>query len=196
MKASKRHSMFPLGLLGASTRVEYQPLGCVGNRCAVELSVQSVLRPMGSIFAAGNRTIIKPSEYTVHSAILTKELCEKYYDESDVAVVLGGPETGGAFASSRLTICCLHGATAIASHIMRAAAENLTPVTLELGGKSPVIVSDSADFKKTAARVMTGKTLNAEVKFVWHRIMLWCRKVRLMNSSLKLQVRWKPCSRR
>ncbi len=161
MKASKRHSMFPLGLLGASTRVEYQPLGCVGNVVPWNFPFNLCFGPMGSIFAAGNRTIIKPSEFTVQSAILTKELCEKYYDESDVAVVLGGPETGAAFAKQPFDHLLFTGATAIASHIMRAAAENLTPVTLELGGKSPVIVSDSADFKKTAARVMTGKTLNA-----------------------------------
>ncbi|CAI8233122.1 MAG: Coniferyl aldehyde dehydrogenase [Alphaproteobacteria bacterium] len=161
MKASKRHSMFPLGLLGASTRVEYQPLGCVGNVVPWNFPFNLCFGPMGSIFAAGNRTIIKPSEFTVQSAILTKELCEKYFDESDVAVVLGGPETGAAFAKQPFDHLLFTGATAIASHIMRAAAENLTPVTLELGGKSPVIVSDSADFKKTAARVMTGKTLNA-----------------------------------
>jgi coniferyl-aldehyde dehydrogenase len=74
---------------------------------------------------------------------------------------LGGPETGASFAKQPFDHLLFTGATPIASHIMRAAAENLTPVTLELGGKSPVIVSDSADFKKTAARVMTGKTLNA-----------------------------------
>ena len=92
---------------------------------------------------------------------MTKGVCEKYFDESDVAVVLGSPETGFAFAKQPFDHLLFTGATAIASHIMRAAAENLTPVTPRLGGKSLIIVSDSADFKKTAARVMTGKTLNA-----------------------------------
>ncbi len=161
MKASKRHSMFPLGLLGASTRVEYQPIGCVGNVVPWNFPFNLCFSPMGSIFAAGNRTIIKPSEYTVHSALLTKELCEKYFDKTEVAVVLGGPETGATFSRMPFDHLLFTGATGIASHIMRGAAENLVPVTLELGGKSPVIVSETADMKKAAARVMTGKTLNA-----------------------------------
>ena len=161
MKASKRHSMFPLGLLGASTRVEYQPIGCVGNVVPWNVPFILCFSPMGSIFAAGNRTIIKPSEYTVHSALLTKELCEKYFDKTEVAVVLGGPETGATFSRMPFDHLLFTGATGIASHIMRGAAENLVPVTLELGGKSPVIVSETADMKKAAARVMTGKTLNA-----------------------------------
>jgi coniferyl-aldehyde dehydrogenase len=161
MKASKRHSMFPLGLLGASTRVEYQPIGCVGNVVPWNFPFNLCFSPMGSIFAAGNRTIIKPSEYTVHSALLTKELCEQYFDKTEVAVVLGGPETGATFSRMPFDHLLFTGATGIASHIMRGAAENLVPVTLELGGKSPVLVSQSADMKKAAARVMTGKTLNA-----------------------------------
>ncbi len=161
MKPSKRDSMFPLGILGARTRVEYQPLGCVGNVVPWNFPFNLCFSPMGSIFAAGNRTIIKPSEYTVHSALLIKELCDKYFDEADVAVVLGGPETGAVFARQPFDHLLFTGATAIAHHVMRAAAENLVPLTLELGGKSPVIVSDTASMKKTAARVMTGKTLNA-----------------------------------
>ena len=161
MKASKRHSVFPLGLLGASTRVEYQPLGCVGNVVPWNFPFNLCFGPMSSIFAAGNRTIIKPSEYTPHCALLTKDLCEKYFDVEDVAVVLGGPETGANFSKMPFDHLLFTGATSIASHVMRAAAENLVPVTLELGGKSPVIVSETADMKKTAARVMTGKTLNA-----------------------------------
>ena len=161
MRASKRHSMFPLGLLGASTRVEYQPLGCVGNVVPWNFPFNLAFGPMGSIFAAGNRTVIKPSEYTPHCSLLLKELVAKYFQEDEVAVVVGGPETGALFAKMPFDHLLFTGATNIAHHIMRAAAENLVPVTLELGGKSPVIVSRSADMKKTAARVMTGKTLNA-----------------------------------
>ena len=100
----------------------------------------------GRIFAAGNRTIIKPSEYTPHCALLTKELCEKYFDVEDVAVVLGGPETGANF--SKMPFDHLSSpARRPLPRVMRAAAENLVPVTLELGGKSPVIVSETADMK-------------------------------------------------
>jgi coniferyl-aldehyde dehydrogenase len=131
MKPSKRSSMFPLGVLGASTRVEYQPLGCVGNVVPWNFPFNLCFGPMSSIFAAGNRTIIKPSEYTVRSALLTKELCDKYYSEDEVAVVLGGPETGATFSRMPFDHLLFTGATSIASHVMRAAAENLVPVTLE-----------------------------------------------------------------
>ncbi len=161
MRASKRHSMFPLGLLGARTRVEYQPLGCVGNVVPWNFPFNLAFGPCGSIFAAGNRTIIKPSEYTPHSALLTKEMVEATYNEDEAAVVTGGSETGAVFGRMPFDHLLFTGATAIAHHIMRGAAENLVPVTLELGGKSPVLVSDTADMGKTAARVMTGKTLNA-----------------------------------
>ncbi len=161
MRASKRHSMFPLGVFGARTRVEYQALGCVGNVVPWNFPFNLAFGPMGSIFAAGNRTIIKPSEFTPHCSLLMKDLISKYFKEDEAVVVLGGPETGAIFSRMPFDHLLFTGATGIASHIMRAAAENLVPVTLELGGKSPVIVSDSADMKKTAARVMTGKTLNA-----------------------------------
>lgn len=161
MRASRRHSAFPLGFLGGRTRVEYQPLGCVGNVVPWNFPFNLAFGPMGSILAAGNRTIIKPSEYTPHCALLTKELVEAHFNEDEVAVVLGGPETGAVFARMPFDHLLFTGATAIAHHIMRGAAENLVPMTLELGGKSPVIVSKTADMRKTAARVMTGKTLNA-----------------------------------
>ncbi len=161
MKPSKRHSMFPLGLLGAKTRVDYQALGCVGNVVPWNFPFNLAFGPMGSIFAAGNRTILKPSEFTPYSSILMKELVEEYFAEDEAAVVLGGPDTGAVFSSMPFDHLLFTGATAIASHVMRAAAENLVPVTLELGGKSPVIISKSADLKKSAARIMTGKTLNA-----------------------------------
>ena len=161
IKSSKRHSMFPLGLLGAKTRVDYQALGCVGNVVPWNFPFNLAFGPMGSIFSAGNRTIIKPSEFTPRSAILIKKLVEEYFLEEEVAVVLGGSATGVVFSSMPFDHLLFTGATAIASHVMRAAAENLVPVTLELGGKSPVIISKSADLKKSAARIMTGKTLNA-----------------------------------
>ncbi len=161
MRSSKRSSAFPLGLFGARTRVDYQPLGCVGNVVPWNFPFNLAFSPSGSIFAAGNRTIIKPSEFTPESAMLTKSIIEKYYDETEAAVVTGGPETGAIFSRMPFDHLLFTGATAIAHHIMRGAAENLVPVTLELGGKSPVLVSDSADMKKTAARVMMGKTLNA-----------------------------------
>jgi coniferyl-aldehyde dehydrogenase len=83
------------------------------------------------------------------------------YDESEVAVFTGGPDVGGAFSRLAFDHLLFTGATSIAYHVMRAAAENLVPTTLELGGKSPVIIGASADMALTAKRVMMGKTLNA-----------------------------------
>ena len=89
MKSSKRHSMFPLGLFGAKTRVDYQALGCVGNVVPWNFPFNLAFGPMGSIFSAGNRIILKPSEFTPYSAILIKELIEEYFGEDEAAVVLG-----------------------------------------------------------------------------------------------------------
>ncbi len=161
MRPSRRQSVFPLGLLGASTRIEYQPLGSVGTVVPWNFPFNLCFGPLGSIFAAGNRVIIKPSEFTPTSSDLIKELVGKYFDEDESYVVLGGPAIGELFCSQPFDHLLFTGSTSIASSVMKAAAKNLVPVTLELGGKSPVIVSESADLGKAATRIMAGKTLNA-----------------------------------
>jgi coniferyl-aldehyde dehydrogenase len=83
------------------------------------------------------------------------------FDETEVAVFTGGPDVGAAFSRLPFDHLLFTGATSIAYHVMKAAAENLVPTTLELGGKSPVIIGDSADLALTAKRVMMGKTMNA-----------------------------------
>ncbi len=105
--------------------------------------------------------MIKPSEYTPRSSELMERMFASAFDESEVAVFTGGPEVGGAFSRLAFDHLLFTGATSIAYHVQRAAAENLVPTTLELGGKSPVIISDSADMALTAKRVMMGKTMNA-----------------------------------
>ena len=89
------------------------------------------------------------------------EIVQDAWDEKEVAIFTGGPEVGAAFSSLPFDHLLFTGATSIARHIMAAAAKNLVPVTLELGGKSPVLVSRSADIKKTVGRIMMGKTMNA-----------------------------------
>ena len=111
--------------------------------------------------AAGNRVMIKPSEYTPRSSELMERMFKSAYDETEVAVFTGGPDIGAAFSKLAFDHLLFTGATSVAYHVMRAAAENLVPLTLELGGKSPVIIGDSADMALTAKRVMMGKTLNA-----------------------------------
>lgn len=161
MKAEKRKIQFPLNILGSSGRVEYQPLGVVGCISPWNFPVNLTFTPLAGIFAAGNRTMIKPSEFTPETSELMREMFESTYDTEEVAVFTGGPEVGAVFSALPFDHLLFTGATSVAKHIMRAASENLVPVTLELGGKSPVIIGESADIELTAANVMAGKTLNA-----------------------------------
>lgn len=161
MKPEKRKVMFPLGIFGARGRIEYQPLGVVGCISPWNFPVQLTFAPLAGIFAAGNRTMIKPSEFTAQTSELMKELFAEAYDEDEVAVFTGGPDVGGAFSRLPFDHLLFTGATSVAKHVMRAAAENLVPLTLELGGKSPVIIGRSANMELAATNIMAGKTMNA-----------------------------------
>lgn len=105
--------------------------------------------------------MIKPSEFTPETSALMAKMFAEAYDEDEVAVLTGGAEVGSAFSTLPFDHLLFTGATSIAKHVMRAAAENLVPVTLELGGKSPVIIGENADMELTAANIMAGKTMNA-----------------------------------
>ena len=150
-----------LGLFGARAYVVYQPKGVVGVISPWNFPVNLTFTPLAGIFASGNRAMIKPSEFTPRTSALMEQMFRSAYDETEVAVFNGGPDVGGAFAKLPFDHLLFTGATSIAGHILHAAAENLVPTTLELGGKSPVIVGQSADMALTAKRVMMGKTLNA-----------------------------------
>lgn len=161
MRPSKRSAQFPLGVFGARAVVHYQPKGVVGIVSPWNFPVNLTFTPLAGVFAAGNRAMIKPSEFTEHTSQLMAELFSQYYSDEEVAVVTGGPEVGAAFTKLPFDHLVFTGATSVAHHVMRAAAENLVPVTLELGGKSPTIIGESADIEKAALRIMSGKTLNA-----------------------------------
>jgi coniferyl-aldehyde dehydrogenase len=105
--------------------------------------------------------MIKPSEMTPATSELMKKMFASAFDEEEIVVVTGGADVGQAFASLAFDHIIFTGATSIGRHVMKAAAENLVPVTLELGGKSPVILGRSADLVTSAARIMNGKTFNA-----------------------------------
>ncbi|MEQ8858533.1 MAG: coniferyl aldehyde dehydrogenase [Pseudomonadales bacterium] len=152
---------FPLNLLGAKARVEYQPLGVVGVISPWNFPVNLTFTPLAGVLAAGNRCMIKPSEYTPATSALMAEVFPSAFDELEIAVITGGPQAGADFSGLPFDHLLFTGATSIGRHVMRAAAEHLVPVTLELGGKSPVVVGRSADLQKTADSIMTGKMLNA-----------------------------------
>lgn len=161
MRTEKRGVDFPLNLMGAKAEVRYQPKGVVGIISPWNFPVNLTFAPLANVFAAGNRAMIKPSEFTEKTSELMAELFAKYYTEEEVAVVTGGPDVGAKFTQLAFDHMIFTGATSIAHHVMRAAADNLVPLTLELGGKSPVVLGKSADLKKAASRIMAGKTLNA-----------------------------------
>jgi coniferyl-aldehyde dehydrogenase len=150
-----------LGLFGAKAEVQHQPKGVVGVISPWNFPVNLTFAPLAGVLAAGNRAMIKPSEFTPITSDLMKAMFAKAFSEEEIAVITGGPEVGQAFTSLPFDHLVFTGATSVARHVMRAAAENLVPVTLELGGKSPVILSRGADMATAAARVMNGKTLNA-----------------------------------
>ena len=160
MKHEKRKPMFPLGLFGARAHVEYHPKGVVGNLATWNFPVHIPLGPLAGIFAAGNRCMVKLSEITPETSALIAELIPKYFEETELAGINGGPEIGAAFSALPFDHLLFTGATGVARHILHAAADNLTPVTLELGGKSPVIISRTANLNETALRIMGGKTIN------------------------------------
>ena len=169
MKDEKRKSNlsqpFPIrtlmSLLGSKSWIKYQPLGTVGLISPWNFPINLVLSPLGTIFAAGNRVMIKPSEFTPATSDLTEKMFKEFFDLSEAAVITGGPDVAAAFSSLSFDHLLFTGSTQTGKLVMKSASENLVPVTLELGGKSPVIVDENADLKNTATKVMRGKTMNA-----------------------------------
>ena len=160
-RSETRSPMFPLGLLGAKASVEYGPKGVVGVLAPWNFPVGMVMVPMAGVLAAGNRALVKPSEFTPATSALMARLVAEYFHADEMAVVTGGPDVGKAFTQLPFDHMIFTGATGVGRHVMRAAADNLTPVTLELGGKSPTIVGRSADLKRAADRIALGKMMNA-----------------------------------
>ena len=145
----------------ASAKVVYQPLGVVGVIVPWNYPLFLAVGPMIGALAAGNRVMLKLSESTPATGELLKRLFAQVFPEDLVAVVLGEAEVGIEFSRLAFDHLLFTGSTSIGRQVMRAAAENLTPVTLELGGKSPAIVADDVPLKDAAERIAFGKTLNA-----------------------------------
>ena len=151
----------PLYLWPGSSRVVPQPLGVVGVISPWNYPVQLALLPAVAALAAGNRVLLKPSELTPATSALLARLVQERFAADEFAVVNGGADLGQAFARQPFDHLFFTGSTAVGRKIALAAAENLTPVTLELGGKSPALVHADADLAVLAPRLATGKLLNA-----------------------------------
>ncbi len=159
MKPSRRS--VGLAFQPASARVLYQPLGVVGIIVPWNYPLYLAIGPLIGALAAGNRVMLKMSESTPATGQLLKDLLAQVFTEDQVAVVLGEADVGIAFSRLPFDHLLFTGSTSIGRQVMRAAADNLTPVTLELGGKSPAIVSAGVPLEDAAERIAFGKTLNA-----------------------------------
>ncbi len=160
-RGQRRKPTFPLGLIGARADVVFQPKGVVGVIAPWNFPVGMVFVPLAGVLAAGNRAIIKPSEFTERTSALMARLVPEYFQPDELAVVTGGTEVGIAFSQLAFDHLIFTGATSVGRHIMRAAADNLVPVTLELGGKSPTFIGRSANLARAGERIALGKMMNA-----------------------------------
>lgn len=140
--------------------IRYQPLGVVGVISPWNFPTNLTFTPLSGILAAGNRAVIKQSEFTPATSTLMMDILSKEFDRSEVAVMTGGPVVGEVFSRMPWDHLMFTGTAEIAKHVMRGAAENLVPVTLELGGKSPVILAENANIEHAAATLMAAKTMN------------------------------------
>ncbi|MEM9263524.1 MAG: coniferyl aldehyde dehydrogenase [Pseudomonadota bacterium] len=151
----------PLHMMPATSRLEPQPLGVIGIISPWNYPVQLALSPASAALAAGNRVIIKPSELTPHTADALAAMVSEFFAEDLLTVVTGGVELGEAFSEVRFDHLLFTGSTAVGRKVAMAAAKNLTPVTLELGGKSPTIIDQSADLARSGYAIARGKLFNA-----------------------------------
>jgi aldehyde dehydrogenase (NAD+) len=150
----------PMALLGARSYVHYEPKGVVLIIAPWNFPINLTFGPLVAAVAAGNCVMIKPSEHTPHSSAVTRQIIEEVFDESEVAVVEGGIETSTAVLAQPFNHIFFTGAPSIGKIVMEAAAKHLGSVTLELGGKSPTIVDETAQVDAAAHRVAWAKFTN------------------------------------
>jgi aldehyde dehydrogenase (NAD+) len=151
----------PWQFFPASAKIYPEPLGVVLILGAWNYPFQLVVAPLIGAIAAGNCAIIKPSEIASHTSNLVAEIFEKYFDKSYLAAIEGGVETSQTLLAEKFDHIFFTGGAAVGKIVMQAAAKQLTPVTLELGGKSPCIVDSNVDLKIAARRITWGKFFNA-----------------------------------
>ena len=160
MRPEKRKTNKPMNFLGGKSQVRHYPKGVVGIISPWNLPFGLTVAPLTSALAAGNRAILKPSEFVPETAALFAEIVPKYFPEDEVAVVTGGAEISQKFAALPFDHLLFTGSTNIGAKVMQSASKNLVPVTLELGGKSPVVIGRSAKLDLAGTRLTFGKLLN------------------------------------
>lgn len=150
-----------MAFLPARTEMRPQPLGVVGIIVPWNYPLFLAVGPMVDALVAGNRVMVKMSEHTPRFSQLFANLVARHFQPDEVVVVNGDASVGQAFAALPFDHLLFTGSTAVGHHVMRSAAANLTPVTLELGGKSPAIIGPGARFDHAVERIVFGKMVNA-----------------------------------
>jgi coniferyl-aldehyde dehydrogenase len=161
MRPQRRRVGFPMGAPGMRATIDYQPLGVVGVISPWNFPVNLSFGPLAGILSAGNRCLLKPSEITPAVSTLMQGMVQKAFDTAELAVVTGDAELAAAFSRLAFDHLLFTGSTAVGKRVMAGAAENLVPVTLELGGKCPVIIGRGARIGSAVDRILTAKHLNA-----------------------------------
>ncbi len=159
--ARDRRVPTPLVQFLAGSRICPEPYGSVLILSPWNYPIQLCLAPLIGAISAGNTAVIKPSAYAPHTSHVLAELIDELFEPRYIAVVEGGREENSALLEQPFDYIFFTGSVAVGKVVMEAAAKHLTPVTLELGGKSPVIVDHTADLKLAAKRIAFGKVLNA-----------------------------------
>jgi len=159
MRRERRRVALPMRF--GRAHVQYEPLGVIGIVAPWNYPFSLALTPLATALAAGNRAMIKPSELTPATSALLAELVAETFSEEEVAVVTGDASIGAAFAALPFDHLFFTGSTAVGRAVMRAASEHLVPVTLELGGKSPVLVDHDQPLERVATAIAYGKLANA-----------------------------------
>jgi len=157
---SERRSV-PFYFLPGRAKVVYQPLGVIGILSPWNYPVNLALAPLATAIAAGNRVMLKPSEYTPATSALMAQVLAEGFPEEQVAVITGGADVGAAFTRLPFDHLFFTGSSAVGRAVMQAASQNLVPVTLELGGKSPVLIDADYAMEKAVRSVAHGKLFNA-----------------------------------
>jgi len=145
----------------SSSKIYNEPLGAVLIIAPWNYPYQLALAPLIGAIAAGNTVVLKPSELTPNTSKILKEICETVFNTNHVAVVEGGVETSTELLEQRWNYIFFTGSVHVGKIVARAAAKYLTPITLELGGKNPCIIDETADIKLAAKRIVWGKCINA-----------------------------------
>jgi coniferyl-aldehyde dehydrogenase len=188
MKPSSRHvsALFA----PASNKVHFQPKGVVGIMVPWNYPVQLAIAPLATALAAGNRAVIKMSEFTPATNEIIRRMLAEAFSEDQVAILSGEANVGAAFSNIHWDHLIFTGSTSVARHVMSACGKNLVPVTLELGGKSPCIITDTTNLKTAAQAIIFGKATNAGQTCIAPDYIL-CAKNRVEDLKAALIDRYK-----